>query len=64
MKDEVHEREQFTDFLLAFIRLSLPAHPHLRLVLMSATLADQTELFNRYFDSPAFIHSSPLSFHH
>ncbi|XVF14443.1 hypothetical protein REPUB_Repub09cG0060600 [Reevesia pubescens] len=45
--DEVHERDCFCDFMLAIIRDILPSYPHLRLVLMSATL--DAERFSRYF---------------
>lgn len=45
--DEIHERDRFADFLLILLRDALPKHPHLRLVLMSATL--HTELFSGYF---------------
>lgn len=41
--DEIHERDRFADFLLITLRDLLPAHPKLRLVLMSATL--HTALF-------------------
>lgn len=42
--DEIHERDRFADFLLILVRDLLPAHPHLRVVLMSATL--HVELFS------------------
>ena len=45
--DEVHERDQFADFLLIQLRELLPSHPHLRLVLMSATL--HVDLFSSFF---------------
>lgn len=45
--DEVHERDLFTDFLLIVLRDLLPRRPHLRVVLMSATL--NAELFSQYF---------------
>jgi ATP-dependent RNA helicase DHX57 len=35
---QVHERNLDTDILLALLKQSLPAYPHLRVVLMSATL--------------------------
>lgn len=47
MVDEIHERDLFADFLLVVLRDLLPAHPHLRLILMSATL--HVELFSGYF---------------
>lgn len=45
--DEIHERDRFADFLLILLRDLLPAHPNLRVVLMSATL--HIELFSSYF---------------
>ncbi|KAL4367098.1 hypothetical protein GQ457_05G017000 [Hibiscus cannabinus] len=45
--DEVHERDCFCDFMLVIIRDILPLYPHLRLVLMSATL--DSERFSQYF---------------
>ncbi|XWS41018.1 hypothetical protein CRYUN_Cryun17cG0045200 [Craigia yunnanensis] len=45
--DEIHERDCFCDFMLAIIRDILPSYPHLRLVLMSATL--DAERFSQYF---------------
>ncbi|KAJ8029622.1 3'-5' RNA helicase YTHDC2 [Holothuria leucospilota] len=47
--DEIHERDQYSDFLLTQLRELLSKHPHLRLVLMSAAL--DTELFIRYFNN-------------
>lgn len=45
--DEVHERDRHTDFLLVILRDLLPLVPHVRLILMSATM--QTSLFSKYF---------------
>ncbi|KIW33890.1 uncharacterized protein PV07_00705 [Cladophialophora immunda] len=45
--DEVHERSLDTDFLLALLREALPSLPHLKIVLMSATLNADT--FADYF---------------
>ncbi|XP_039047444.1 DExH-box ATP-dependent RNA helicase DExH6-like isoform X2 [Hibiscus syriacus] len=45
--DETHERDSFCDFMLAIMRDILPSYPHLRLVLMSATL--DSERFSQYF---------------
>lgn len=45
--DEIHERDRFSDFMLAIIRDMLPSYPNLRLVLMSATL--DAERFSQYF---------------
>ena len=58
--DEIHERDRFADFLLILVRDILPAHPHLRVILMSATL--HVELFSDYFGGcpvvrvPGFTH--------
>ncbi|XP_039058827.1 DExH-box ATP-dependent RNA helicase DExH6-like isoform X2 [Hibiscus syriacus] len=58
--DEIHERDCFCDFILAIVRDMLPLHPHLRLVLMSATL--DSERFSQYFGGcpiirvPGFTH--------
>ncbi|CAH9072884.1 unnamed protein product [Cuscuta epithymum] len=45
--DEIHERDRFSDFMLAIIRDMLPSYPHLRLILMSATIDE--ERFSNYF---------------
>ncbi|KDP25957.1 hypothetical protein JCGZ_22947 [Jatropha curcas] len=45
--DEIHERDRYSDFILAIIRDILPSHPHLRLILMSATL--DAARFSQYF---------------
>ncbi|KAG9439528.1 hypothetical protein H6P81_019693 [Aristolochia fimbriata] len=45
--DEIHERDRFADFMLAILRDLLPSCPHLRLILMSATL--DAERFSEYF---------------
>lgn len=58
--DEIHERDKFADFLLIIIRDVLPSHPHLHVVLMSATL--HVDLFSNYFGGcpvvrvPGFTH--------
>jgi ATP-dependent RNA helicase DHX36 len=58
--DEIHERDKFADFLLIIIRDVLPSHPHLHVVLMSATL--HIDLFSKYFGGcpvvkvPGFTH--------
>ncbi|KAK1324636.1 putative pre-mRNA-splicing factor ATP-dependent RNA helicase [Acorus calamus] len=46
-KDEIHERDRFSDFMLAILRDLLPSFPHLRLILMSATI--DAERFSQYF---------------
>lgn len=45
--DEVHERQVETDFLLCLMKRHLPNYPHLKLILMSATM--QEEMFSTYF---------------
>nr|XP_017252149.1 PREDICTED: DExH-box ATP-dependent RNA helicase DExH6-like isoform X2 [Daucus carota subsp. sativus] len=45
--DEVHERDHFSDLLLAIVRDLLPSKPNIRLVLMSATI--DAERFSQYF---------------
>ena len=45
--DELHERDLFADFLTIALRSALGRHPHLRLVLMSATMRE--DLFSSYF---------------
>ncbi|KAK4484325.1 hypothetical protein RD792_006902, partial [Penstemon davidsonii] len=45
--DEIHERDRFSDFMLAIIRDILPLYPHLRVVLMSATI--DADRFSKYF---------------
>lgn len=47
--DEVHEREKTTDFLLIAIRDAVKVNPHLKVILMSATI--DSELFSGYFDN-------------
>ncbi|XP_037406779.1 DExH-box ATP-dependent RNA helicase DExH6-like isoform X2 [Triticum dicoccoides] len=47
-KDEIHERDRFSDFMLAILRDLLPMYPHLHLVLMSATI--DAERFSQYFN--------------
>jgi HrpA-like RNA helicase len=48
--DEVHERQTDTDFLMALLSRKLESYPHLRVILMSATL--QETLFSDYFKCP------------
>ncbi|KAK7320435.1 hypothetical protein VNO77_29902 [Canavalia gladiata] len=58
--DEIHERDRYSDFMLAIIRDMLPSYPHLHLILMSATI--DAERFSQYFGScpiikvPGFTH--------
>lgn len=51
--DEIHERDRYSDFLLAILRDMLPSYPRLRLVLMSATL--DAERFSEYFGGSPII---------
>lgn len=44
-----HEREKVTDFLLIAIRDAIKTNPHLKVILMSATL--DSEQFSRYFEN-------------
>jgi len=52
--DEIHERDRFADFMLVILKDVLPHHPHLRLILMSATLNEH--IFAQYFDGCPVIH--------
>lgn len=52
--DEVHERNLDGDVLLGLLKQLLPACPHLRVVLMSATL--DTERFKNYWGSTPVPH--------
>jgi hypothetical protein len=52
--DEIHERDRFADFMLIILKDVLPQHPHLRLVLMSATLNEH--IFAEYFNGCPVIH--------
>lgn len=50
--DEVHERDKYTDFLLTTLKRAILRYPHLRLILMSATI--ESESFSNYFfDCPS-----------
>ena len=49
--DEVHERDIYTDFLMAIVKDTLNMRPDFRLILMSATL--NAETFSRYFNAPS-----------
>ena len=48
--DEVHERQVETDFLMTLLKQRAPQHPHLRLIMMSATM--QESMFADYFKCP------------
>ncbi|CAD6236609.1 unnamed protein product [Miscanthus lutarioriparius] len=51
--DEIHERDRFSDFMLTILRDLLPVYPHVRLVLMSATI--DAERFSQYFNGCSVI---------
>ncbi|KAG2600990.1 hypothetical protein PVAP13_5KG562300 [Panicum virgatum] len=51
--DEIHERDRFSDFMLTILRDLLPVYPHLRLVLMSATI--DAVRFSQYFNGCSVI---------
>jgi HrpA-like RNA helicase len=51
--DEAHERSLQTDILMGLLRDVLESRPHVRLVLMSATL--DVDLFKTYFTDAAYI---------
>lgn len=58
--DEIHERDRFSDMLLPIIRDLLPAYPHLRLILMSATI--DAERFSKYFSGCPIIQVPGLTY--
>ncbi|XP_027343408.1 DExH-box ATP-dependent RNA helicase DExH6-like [Abrus precatorius] len=45
--DEIHERDRYSDVMLAILREMLPSNPHLRLILMSANV--DAARFSQYF---------------
>ncbi|XP_063701962.1 3'-5' RNA helicase YTHDC2-like [Culicoides brevitarsis] len=45
--DEVHERDKFSDFLLISLKRAMQAVPHIKVILMSATI--DSEIFTKYF---------------
>lgn len=47
--DEVHERERNNDILLVIIKDAQRSYPHLKVILMSATIDAQR--FSQYFDN-------------
>uniref|UniRef100_A0A182NEC0 RNA helicase n=1 Tax=Anopheles dirus TaxID=7168 RepID=A0A182NEC0_9DIPT len=47
--DEVHERDQYSDFLLIALKDNLLKNPHLKIILMSATIESDT--FSKYFNN-------------
>ncbi|XP_050074354.1 3'-5' RNA helicase YTHDC2-like [Anopheles maculipalpis] len=46
--DEVHERDQYSDFLMVALKNKLMKNPHLKIILMSATMESDT--FSKYFN--------------
>eukprot|EP00854_Cymbomonas_tetramitiformis_P006187 gene6187-7418_t len=52
--DEIHERDLYADFMLIVLKDLLPTFPHLKLVLMSATL--NITAFSAYFDNCTVVH--------
>uniref|UniRef100_A0A914ZBK4 RNA helicase n=1 Tax=Panagrolaimus superbus TaxID=310955 RepID=A0A914ZBK4_9BILA len=48
--DEIHEREQNTDYLLIALREALHVRKDLKVILMSATMEGNRETFLRYFE--------------
>lgn len=48
--DEVHERDKFSDFLFISLRRALQSSPHLKVILMSATI--DADLFTNYLQCP------------
>ena len=48
-QDEVHERDRFSDFLLTALRDQLSKYPHMKLILMSASM--NVDMFIRYFNN-------------
>ncbi|XP_049294920.1 3'-5' RNA helicase YTHDC2-like [Anopheles funestus] len=47
--DEVHERDQYSDFLLIALKDNLAKNAHLKIILMSATIESDT--FSTYFNN-------------
>lgn len=47
--DEVHERDQYSDFLLISLREKVLQHTNIKIILMSATIESNT--FSRYFNN-------------
>ena len=54
--DEAHERSLNIDFLLGYVKRSLPRRPELKLIITSATL--DAERFSRHFDGAPVIEVS------
>uniref|UniRef100_A0A915PVM7 R3H domain-containing protein n=1 Tax=Setaria digitata TaxID=48799 RepID=A0A915PVM7_9BILA len=62
--DEIHEREQKTDYLLIALRQALKNRSDLRIILMSATMEESRELFRRYFGSEIVFCLDRVIWHH
>ncbi|XP_017436117.1 DExH-box ATP-dependent RNA helicase DExH6 isoform X4 [Vigna angularis] len=58
--DEIHERESYSDLMLAILREILPSNPHLRLILMSGSF-DATR-FSQYFGACPIIYVPGLTY--
>ncbi|XP_020228857.1 DExH-box ATP-dependent RNA helicase DExH6 isoform X2 [Cajanus cajan] len=58
--DEIHERDKYSDLMLAILREMLPSNPHLRLILMSAS-ADAAR-FSQYFGGCPIIYVPGLKY--
>nr|CAD2161110.1 unnamed protein product [Meloidogyne enterolobii] len=54
--DEIHERETNTDYLLIVLRWAISRRPDLRVVLMSATMGENTKKFLKYFERQGIFH--------
>ncbi|XP_055534497.1 3'-5' RNA helicase YTHDC2-like [Wyeomyia smithii] len=51
--DEVHERDQYSDFLLISLKEKVLQHTNIKIILMSATIESNT--FSRYFNNSPLI---------
>ena len=47
--DEIHEREQNTDYLLIALKQAITKEKDLKIVLMSATMEGNLDMFKKYF---------------
>ncbi|CEF67887.1 ATP-dependent RNA helicase DHX29 [Strongyloides ratti] len=54
--DEIHERETNTDYLLATLKLLLEKSLNLKIILMSATMESNLNLFMKYFNNVQVAH--------
>uniref|UniRef100_A0A0K0DWR0 RNA helicase n=1 Tax=Strongyloides stercoralis TaxID=6248 RepID=A0A0K0DWR0_STRER len=54
--DEIHERETNTDYLLATLKLLLEKSLNLKIILMSATMESNLDLFMKYFENVQVAH--------